>query len=88
MKITKDEFCKLTHTRPDCWLFEPENMEEYEGGNFHKYGDELYFHNGKNEIYKFRDYPEYEEVWVSKAYCDSPYDSPSTWSMYTTWTTY
>lgn len=84
MKITKEEFCKLTHTRPNSWLFEPENMEEDEDGNFHKDGDELYFLNGKNTIYKFRDHPEYGEVWMSKYETDSDFG----WSLWNTWSTY
>lgn len=64
--ITKEEFCEKTHTGPECWIFHnvknPKFWEDREDGR----EDWYYMDNAIDTIYRFKDMPQYGEVWMSK----------------------
>ena len=94
ISITKDEFCELTKTSKDCWMF----RKNYVGPNpvFWKTEDGIvFFDNDNGEIHKFKIAEEYGEVWVSlRIYSDySQVGSrviweSSSWSLWSTWSEY
>lgn len=79
--LTREEFCKMTHTSKDCWIFE--DMVPNPEGNFWEEDGHVCFDNGKDTLMKFRDMPGYEEVWmISRKYGGD-------WSpLWTTWKQY
>ena len=71
--MNKEEFCKATRTREDCWIFREADEERQQ---FWEEGDVVCFDNGKGTVRRFIDKPEYEEVWITSG------GLWSTWKQY------
>ena len=82
-QITKQEFCKATHTRSESWLFKGEDEHPID---FHKEvtkdGTVYHFNQGR-EHRMFKDMPKYGEIW----HCIEIVGSGRT-SLWSTWTIY
>jgi hypothetical protein len=78
MCITKQEFCKLTYSPEDCWIFR--NAVD---DSFWKDGDRVYYCNGVDTIWQFRDAKD-GEILVSHA----GLGKNSFWSAWATWHVY
>lgn len=79
-KLTKEEFCKAIRTSEACWIFK--NMKEKDDGNFWRTDDEYYFDNGVDSIRKFKDMPQYKEIWSAYRRYDGSYGLWNTWCDY------
>lgn len=65
--ISKEEFCRETHTSENCWIFSEMNPL----ARFYKDEEDepvyYYFDNGINKVRRFADMQRYNEVWISVA---------------------
>ena len=85
-EITKEEFCRETHTSADCWMFREMNPKAC----FYKdtEGDPVYYYfdNGISKVRRFADMQKYDEVWVSSA--DRIGTEVTKFGIWSTWTQY
>lgn len=61
--LTKEEFCKLTGSPTDCWIFRGMGKDSA----FYIFNDRIYFSNGVDTVWQFQDIPERGEILVSHA---------------------
>lgn len=85
--ISKEEFCEKTRTTKDCWIWRTFNekyakfWEDREPGR----EDWYYLDTGTDRIYRFKDMPQYGEIWMSM----TPRNvKKAQWDMWNTWTQY
>ena len=78
--MKKEKFCELTHTDPDCWIFDGYNVFPM----FWADGDRVFFSNGTDTVWQFMDMKEYGEIWASNSGMDE-YDHFTPWM---TWCVY
>ena len=86
-EITKEEFCEKTHTSENCWIFKNQGeyvrfwCESIEGRE-----DYYYYFDSNNAItHRFKDMPEYGEVYHAVA---ESHNGQRMWSMWSTWCQY
>ena len=77
--LTKEQFCELTHTSENCWMFN----EDYHGPNpgYWRYRNKVYYDNDKDELRCFKIMGNYGEVWSSVKSIDEKGDFSSGWSI-------
>ena len=84
-KITKEKFCKETHTNPECWVFyQPGPGEEFSMNVADDGSVEYFYNDGKGTIRAFKDMPEYKEVWAAVRQVDNG----NRWSIWNRWSSY
>lgn len=82
-KISKKEFCKQIRTEEDNWIFEKQKNPLY----WHNVEDDsYYFNNGIDTVYRFKDMPEYGEIWMTK-WDTKEFNYPK-WTIWSTWAQY
>lgn len=86
--LTKEEFCLYTHTSENCWIFREVTPRSRFYTELNDEGNGYYcFDNGINTIRRFKDMPNYREVWISVAE-KQPGGKTGPWSLWGTWTCY
>lgn len=80
-ELTKEEFCELTNTPENCWIFNNANPEAF---RFYMEDDVVFFMNGQDTIWQFRHMLEYNEIRVSH----SGLDVNSLWTPFEVWCEY
>ena len=82
--LTKNEFCGMVDMSTTNWVFN----EAGPNPGFWYYDGIFYYDNDKNETRRFKDMPEYKEIWVSVRKYDETGKSESGWSLWSTWKQY
>lgn len=78
--ISKEEFCKATHTSANCWLFDHEKEKPFQFYTTIEKSGETIYHAVSEDMHRvFKDMPQYGEVWVAR-YGES--------GLYSTWAEY